>query len=133
MIEYREGYKYQLAEDYTVTVDIYPNQVIMTPFIILTTLGVLLVKERYAWDGSSGPTIDSSKCMEASLIHDALYQLMRMDLLDIKWRGAADLEYKAMCLKGGMSKLQAWWRYCAIKKFAAFAADPRNIKEVIKV
>lgn len=39
--------------------------------------GVLDIKEGYAWDGASGPTWDDETNYISSLVHDALYQIMR--------------------------------------------------------
>ena len=81
-IKYRSGYKYWLAEEYQVKVSIIPENNVpkdktTKSFIELTTDGVLTIKKGYAWDGPSGPTLDTKNSMRASLFHDALYQLMR--------------------------------------------------------
>ena len=43
-----------------------------------------------AGDGPSGPAIDTKNFMRASLVHDALYQLMRLGTLDKSRRQYAD-------------------------------------------
>lgn len=90
MIRYREGYKYQLASAYRVMIEIYPLPRIATSFIALEPDGLLTISEGYAWDGPSGPAIDTSDLMQASLVHDALYQLMREGHLAYEHREAAD-------------------------------------------
>ncbi|MGH7536144.1 MAG: DUF1353 domain-containing protein, partial [Gemmatimonadales bacterium] len=78
-IQYRTGYKYQLAADYTVLLAFGPAENIKTEYICfvrsLQGRGYLTVKEGYAWDGPSGPTVDTKDFMRGSLVHDALYQL----------------------------------------------------------
>jgi len=69
--------------------------------------------------------------MRGSLIHDALYQLMRQKLLDKKCRKQADKELRKACLKDGMSKIRAWWIYKAVRYLAYFASDPKNRKEIL--
>ncbi len=76
-IRYRSGYKYQLVDDYSVKVRVKPDENISTEFIALDKDGVLKMNQGYAWDGPSGPTIDTKNFMRGSLVHDALYQLMR--------------------------------------------------------
>ena len=76
-IRYRSDYKYQLASEYRIKIPILPAEDIGTEFIDLDTSGELTVKNAYAWDGPSGPVIDTPENMRASLVHDALYQLMR--------------------------------------------------------
>ncbi len=56
-IKYRAGYKYQLAEDYVIETGILGYN-IDTEYIKLTPSGTLTIKEGYAWDGCSVPSID---------------------------------------------------------------------------
>ena len=58
-ITYKGGYKYQLKEMYCVTIDIKPVTAIHTDYIDLNTDGILTIFKGYAWDGPSGPTIDT--------------------------------------------------------------------------
>ena len=130
-IEYKSGYKYQLVNTYEFKVSIKPEEDITTDFIDLTSAGLLTAKKGYAWDGPSGPTIDTKNFMRGSLVHDALYQLMRTEHIEKdKWRAEADLELKRICLKDGMSKIRAWYVHRAVHKAASLAADPRRRKEV---
>ena len=57
-ITYKAGYKYQLKEDYIDTIDIKPGEAIVTEYIALGLDGTLTIRDGYAWDGPSGPTID---------------------------------------------------------------------------
>ncbi len=119
-------YKYQLMRDYTIDVEIDDlGEDVDTNFIALTTAGVLTVKNRYAWDGPSGPTIDTRSFMRGSLVHDALYQLMRGKYLDYKkHRKYADELLKNICLKDGMLKFRAWYVYKIVRMFGEKNARP---------
>lgn len=70
-IKYRDGYKYQLSEDYQTVIEIKPVEFILTEYIRLDIDGTLSIKEGYAWDGPSGPTVDTKNFMRGSLVHDA--------------------------------------------------------------
>lgn len=129
-IQYRSGYKYQLAEEYSVEVSIRPEKNIETDFIALNTAGLLVTKKGYAWDGPSGPTFDTKNFMRGSLVHDALYQLMRNELLPASCREQADLELHKICREDGMSKFRAWYVLLGVRKFANFAATPESRKPV---
>ena len=132
-ITFRARYKYQLKETYTVRIGIRPPADIDTDYLALTTDGVLTVKKSYAWDGPSGPTIDSLNFMRGSLVHDALYQLMRERLLDEEtYRDPADRLLQKICREDGMSSLRAWWVYQAVHFFGEPSADPANDKPVTK-
>lgn len=133
-ILYRSGYKYQLEADYVVKTPIKPKQDIDTRFIALTKEGVLTVKSGYAWDGTSGPVIDTDENLRASLVHDAFYQLMRRRKLSpIKtYKDKADKLFRTMCKEDGVFSPVAQLYYEALKKFGKPATDPANTKPIHK-
>ena len=122
-MKYRElrGYNFELLEPEIRNVEL-PNAYHSYMFIQDITLGI---KPRYAWDGSSIPLKkwyrriwDADKyCKTASLVHDALCQLMREDLLDKKYKEYIDGLYRDMCIQGGMGKREANLRYWFLRKF----------------
>lgn len=149
MILYRSGYKYQLATTYQVIITALAGLSIDTEFITIKPGGWLEIRSGYAWDGPSGPTKAISEIlvkipfvgtwlldkfiksfMRGSLVHDALYQLIRTGLLDPEWRGPADRELKLICLQDGMSKARAFYVYKALRAAGSFAASPDNKKKV---
>lgn len=126
-ILYNGGYKYQLKETYIIAIDIRPSSHIDADYIVLDVAGNLTIKKGYAWDGPSGPTIDTLNFMRGSLVHDALYQLMRDSHLDSNsHRLAADRILQRICKEDGMWSLRAWWVYQAVRLFADPAADPAS-------
>ena len=74
-------YKYQLVDPYTLNVGLSGYSVTDQQFIQLTSSGLLTIQPGYAWDGPSGPTWDTPDFMRGSLVHDALYQLIRLQKL----------------------------------------------------
>lgn len=125
-MKYREGYKYQLAEDYSSFTGILLVEDIVTHFIKLTRLGELFIRADYAWDGPSGPTIDTKNFLRGSLEHDALYQLMREGHLPPEFRKAADMRLREVCLEDGMSSIRAWWVYRGVRFGGEGAIQPRT-------
>ena len=126
-IAYNDGYKYQLKETYTVALAIRPDAPIDSDYVDLDGAGKLTIREGYAWDGPSGPTIDTLSFMRGSLVHDALYQLMRDELLDRTiYREAADRALQSLCKEDGMWILCAWVVYHGVRLFADPAADPAS-------
>ncbi len=88
--------------------------------------GALTIDEGYAWDGASGPMPDIPSVMRGSLVHDALYQLMREKLLDYKKdRQMADKLMQQICLEDGMPPPLAWGVYVVLHGIGEFAARPR--------
>lgn len=111
-IEYKSGYKYQLDRDYVVQIPIpYSAFDIDTVYISLSGTGVLSIRRGYAWDGPSGPTIDTRNAMRGSLVHDALYQLIRLGFLPSSYKDMVDDIFYNMLKEDGMSPIRAWaWR-----------------------
>ena len=112
-------------------VRVTPQEPIKTEFIALGTCGTLVIKRGYAWDGPSGPTIDPRNFMRSSLVHDALYQLMRdAGLSKEQWRDEADLELKRICLEDGMSRLRTWWVHRGVRLGGDPSASPESRKPI---
>ena len=127
-IYYKPGFKYQLTRDYQVVLPLLGYN-ITTEYISLNEWGLLTIHRGYCWDGPSGPTIDTKNFMRASLIHDALYQLLREGLLPQSERFIADKILQKVCIEDGMSKIRAWYVFQGVDKFAASSADPKNAKK----
>jgi len=132
-MKYKSGYKHQLHEAETFRLNVYPDEDIHTDYIHLLTTGELTLEKGYAWDGPSGPTIATKSFMRGSAAHDALYQLLRMGLLEQYWRKQADVELQTICLNDGMFKLRSWWIYRVVRLAASPAAQPSALKEIHEV
>lgn len=88
MIRYKSGFKFQLVEDAYFRTGIRGYD-IRLDFLELDPTGVLCCKRGYAWDGATGAP-DFKWSMQASLVHDALYQLIRLGKLPKSCKDAAD-------------------------------------------
>ena len=130
IIAYKAGFKYQLAHDYMFKSPLLGYN-INTRFLKLNESGWLTILTGYAWDGPSGPTVDTKNFMRGSLVHDALYQLIREEKLPQDERFIADKILQMICRQDGMSKLRAWWVFTGVDKFAAGAAAAKNKKKII--
>ncbi len=133
-ISYKTGYKYQLGEDYLVDISIQPDIDIEVPgYIALNSNGRISIKKSYAWDGPSGPTVDTLDFMRGSLVHDALYQFMRAEKLDRNiYKEPADRLLQKMCKEDGMSAIRAWWVYRGLRYGGDSATKPVNKKPVVQ-
>lgn len=133
-IKYKDGYKHQLAEDYRVFVGITPDKFnAETEFLILDMKGVLLIKKGYAWDGASGPTWDTPTVKRASLVHDAIYQLMREEIISLKHRATADRLLKEIIIEDGGSRIRAWIWEKAVKLASLKSATCEGGRKIITV
>ena len=130
-MKYKSGYKYQVAETYTIKTSVFPAYKISTDYLSLNMLGELTIWKGYCFDGASGPTFDSKNSMRGALIHDALYQLMRESHIDTVWREQADKEFYRILREDGMSWLRAKVWYNGVRIGAKFASLPKNKKEIL--
>lgn len=129
-IHYRAGYKYQLAGDYNIDLPIL-GIAGGTSHTHIDGTGHLVIREGYCWDGASGPTWDSPVSMRASLVHDALYQLIRVGVLNAKHKEIADATLEKLLREDGMSGLRArLWRW-AVTKFGRPATRPSHEPQVL--
>jgi len=121
------SYKYQLIDDYVIELEL-KELAINTPFITLTPAGRLTLRKNYAWNGPSGPTIDTLSLMRGSLVHDAFYQLMRMEELPYSCKEFADRLLQQICIEDGMNRIFARLVYQAVKIFGGSSAEPGTEK-----
>ena len=118
------AYKYRTTKQYQLQIPIV-GQDIQTDYIALNVKGLLTIKKGYAWNGASGPTKDSKKSKRASGVHDALYQLMELKLLNYQThRIIADWVFYRILLADKMFKPRAWIWWRAVRRYAEFAARP---------
>lgn len=138
-ISYRKitQYKYQVMETCRFDTALRPAEEVFEPkppvrtYIHLSKEGMLTISEGYAWDGPSGPTIDTKNFMRGSLVHDALYQMIRQKALGMEHRLYADQLLRQMCRTDGMSAFRALIVYLGVHWFGASAAQPKNKKDIV--
>lgn len=122
-IYYKEGYKYQLDRPYILFTGI-PSKGGGNKFVHITTDGLLTISDGYAWDGASGPAIDTKNFMRGSLVHDALYQLISMGIVDGEYKTAADDLLYEIVREDGMWPTRAWWVHKAVLWFGKVSFNP---------
>ena len=133
---YGDGYKYVVREPWSAQTPIVnaAARIVDSEGHLLAQLdqsGLLTIHAGYAWDGPSGPTVDTPDSMRGSLAHDALYQMMRSGHLGDEWRELSDELLRDLCLQDGMGELRAAAWFAGVRAFAGFAAErqPETRKE----
>lgn len=111
-MKYREttNYKYQTVEDFSIPVKIYPKLDIHEP-------------------NPENPFLKLSKNGRGSLVHDALYQLMRQNKISLEYREYADELLKKLCLEDGMSSFRAEYVFRSVRYFGESSAKPSDKTE----
>ena len=120
----RKKYKYNLHADYEYSTGLSVPGPADLGLLAIDGDGKLTIRKGYSWDGASGPTIDTKSFMRGSLIHDALYQLMREGVLPGDLRKKADQILRDECIKDGMSKVYAGCVYWSVRTCGAGFAKP---------
>lgn len=131
-ITYRKlpTWKYQLLEDWKTQTNV-TSHFIETDFFTLEDDGTLMVDRGYCWDGPSGPTFDTNNFMRGSVVHDVLYQAIRLGELEPHWREQADRELIKLCKEDGMSWLRRKYIYRTLRLFGEGAAKAQKAEELI--
>lgn len=88
----------------------------------------IVIKKGYAWDGASGPTFDTYGSLQPSLIHDALYQCIRLGYVTEASRKEVDRLFLHMLERGGMGWLRRRIWHRAVRLLGRRAAKPKPHK-----
>jgi hypothetical protein len=121
---FKGGYKYQVSRLYRILLAVVPFAPIDLPFIKMGMDGKTSILPGYAWNGASGPTWDTLNSMIGSLIHDVLYQLIRLGLISSDYKPYADEILKEICIEDGMFEWRAaCWKW-AVMEFGAGSTKP---------
>lgn len=73
-------YKYELLEDYEIELD-HRFAALKSEYVTCTVTknsSTLKISRGYRWDGASGPAVDTMNWAMPSLVHDAMYQVIRL-------------------------------------------------------
>ena len=119
-----KGFKYLLTEQVSIPTGICPPQPCYGKFICLLANGVMELKVGFAWDGPSGPTIDTEDFMRGAMVHDGFYRLIRKGKLPKRFRKKADKLLRKMCRADGMPWWRAWYVYRMVRRFGWLSTRP---------
>jgi len=112
---FSEGYKYWVRRDFHIKLDIVPFEYVNLQFLTMDLDGDTVIRQGYAWNGASGPTWDTLNSMIGSLVHDALYQLIRLGMIDKSYKKYADKVLHDLCTEDGMYSWRAdYWRWAVL-------------------
>ena len=130
-LTYVDGYQYQARNNMIYFTGIYPKIDIISNLIVLRQDGWMWVSKFFAWDGASGPAIDTKSNIRGSHAHDACAALMRLGLIPMDCRFASNTLIRRLMIDDGASKVRAT-AYKATLDQTSFWCNPKNSK-IIKV
>lgn len=119
-----EKYKYKLTKDVFILIGITGCE-FYTEHFQLTDSGMLIIDEKYAWDGATG-AVDNAEFLLASLVHDVLYQALRSELLSKRFRKKADQLLRLIGQANGMSRVRSWYSWAAVRLVGWRFTRPEN-------
>ena len=125
-------YKWRTVEDYGIHLNLKGFDANLD-YLALENDGFLVVRKGYAWDGASGPTWDTEAVYRPSMIHDALYQLMRGEFIPQDLRLRVDEIFYEQCLLSGMGKFRAGYYYRGVRWFGWMSTKPSDSNPIIEV
>lgn len=88
-----------------------------TKWFTLRADGMLTAFPGYAWNGSN-VVWDTKECMEASLWHDIITELIQLGRIPKSYRSYNDQLYHDLMIEAGMWKSRAWARLKGLKLWA---------------
>jgi len=130
MIEYTAGYKYVLYKDTTFQLSFAPEKTIRYEHITFHADNELEIKKGFPWDGMSGGVPDTDRNMQGSVVHDALYKLIRQGLLPMRYRHLADAELEIICVDDRVWEWVAAMYRWGLSRGGTAAALPSAIKRI---
>ena len=109
------NWKYRLLQPALIAIEtkLETETVISHAYFTITPYGVWL-NAGYAWDGASGPVIQTESTKVPSAVHDALCQSIDLSLLPESYRKTADRIYYTLCQRYNMHPIRAWYQYTAL-------------------
>ena len=120
-------YKYELAEDLVLKTNLVGYEV-SHDFFSLDINGLLIVKNRYKWDGVSGPMYDSDNSMIGGCAHDAFYQMLRLELLPVYVKHIIDSEMRRLFKACKMSSFRSGYAYHAVDCLGSGSCVPGDVR-----
>ena len=110
-------YKFKVEENFSIELP-FKIPDFVHPYASLKD-GILSVKRGYAWDGASGPIINTRDTLVASLVHDVLYQAMRLNLIKSSKenRTIADKNFFEILKMNGVNSIRRKVWYFAVRLF----------------
>ena len=123
-MKYRKGYKGIIEEDEVFETGWFVGKDIETELISLYRVGRLIIRRHYATDFCSGPTIDRKTTRRAGVFHDAICQLIRLGLLDMKYLDRANEMFEKILIQDGAWKITAAGYRFFVSRAGRFAARP---------
>ena len=110
-------YKFKVEENFSIELP-FKIPDFVHPYASLKD-GILSVKRGYAWDGASGPIINTRDTLVASLVHAVLYQAMRLNLIKSSKenRKIADKNFFEILKMNGVNSIRRKVWYLAVRLF----------------
>lgn len=127
MIHYRNGYNNRLFARYSIYTGIVGEDC-GNAFVSLTPSGRLIIEPGYSWDGITGPVPTTRRNIRASLVHDALCQLLREGMLPAHYRTEVDALFREICIEDGVWRPFAWVYWACVRQFGEKVIFDRRVK-----
>lgn len=131
-VKYKKRFKFVTSGIITEYVGIFPPKSIYFEWGTLSENGFLTIKDEYPWNGMSGIPLNISSSIRGVLFHDIIYRMIRLGLIDMKWKKKADQNLHDFCVEDGMLRPVASIILKAVKKFGLSSTMPKAEPEVLE-
>lgn len=118
-IKYKHGFKFYLAEDFSLRIDGLPDANVLPLYKMSMANGTLTISKGYMWDKG----FRDKRFVRATLVQEALYQLIRLGYLPYEWRSKSNAIYFGLLVEDGVPKPIAWMMKKWVDVFGNVAAN----------
>lgn len=120
-------YKYEFLMDLSFTGYFdYPENITTTYVTYNAKTKQLILKKGFRFNGADDPAIDSETIMIPAAAHDALCELMELNIIDDSYSKEIDRAYRSLCVVYGQyegrniflklfSQFRTWYHYTGIR------------------
>ena len=82
--------------------------------------GLVIIHKGYAWDGASGPVVNTENTLLGTLVHDVIYQAIEEGQLDVSYRVNGDNAFYRILRERGVSYFRAKAWFLAVRLFGGW-------------
>ena len=120
-MKYKSGYRYKTDEEYSCVLPFISYDAKQISIWVSFVDDRLVIANGYAWDGAStGLPWTPKKWIRPSLVHDAIYQLIREGQLPMERRVDADAVFHQLLLENRVNYIVALFAYAAVRLFGNY-------------
>lgn len=116
-----QQHHFRLLNDVDVATSISLAHEFKTPYLAMSEAGHLKIKAGYRWSLPWYVYSHSPEWVKAVLVHDALYELIRLGVVTVQHKKQIDQLFVYLCKAAGVKRMGIFWVYFLLYCFVRVA------------